>query len=401
MDQLLSERIQKAKSSGTVRLAQIARDYLAAGRKIIDLAEGEPDFDTPESVVEGAFQAAKSGATRYTSVGGTKQLLAAIADKFSRENNLEYDHDQIMASSGAKQVIFNAMLCTVNTNDEVIIPSPYWVSYPDIVQLCGGKTVVVSCKPSDGFKLRPQQLREVISKQTKWLILNSPNNPTGAVYTRAELSGLAEVLCEYPNVLVLCDDIYEHIVYQPNIFATLAEVEPRLKERTLTVNGVSKAYAMTGWRIGYAGGPKFLVAAMTKLQGQSTTNPSSVSQAAAVAALEGRQDLLSERREIYRKRRNQMLLSINSIDGLSTEAPDGGFYLFVCCEDLVGRRKPSGELLTSDADLVEFFLESSEVVLVPGSEFGLSHYFRLCFAQETDVLALAVKRINEVCEVLR
>jgi|TARA_Y100000294_G_scaffold155255_2_gene155376 aspartate aminotransferase len=401
LNNLLNARIRKAKLSSTVYLAQIAREYSAAGRKVINLAEGEPDFDTPRHIVEEAFQAAIAGATRYTSVGGTKELRNAIAEKFLRDNDLDYEIDQIMAGCGAKQLIFNAMYCTLSSSDEVIVPAPFWVSYPDIVELCGGRAVIVPCEASTGFKLTPRQLREALTPRTKWLILNSPNNPTGAVYSQIELHALAEVLSKNTGVFILCDDIYEHIVYEPDSFSALAAVEPNLKERTLTVNGVSKAYAMTGWRIGFAAGPANLIAAMSKLQGQSTTSPCSVSQAAAVAALQGKQDNLGEWREIYLSRRNQTLQAINSINGLTTKPPQGGFYLFVDCKGLLGQQTPSGEKLENDNAVVKFFLESAEVVLVPGTDFGLPDYFRLCFAQQLEVLTTATTRISKACELLR
>jgi aspartate aminotransferase len=307
---------------------------------------------------------------------------------------------EVMASGGAKQVIFNAMFCTLNPEDEVIIPSPYWVSYPDITKLCDGRPVIVQCQQSDQFKIQPEQLRRAISDKTKWLILNSPNNPTGAVYSQEELRSLSKVLLDHPKVLVLCDDIYEHIVYDSDAFSTLAAVEPRLKDRTLIVNGVSKAYAMTGWRIGYSAGPKWLISAMTKLQGQSTTCPSSISQSAAAAALQGDQNIILEWREIYRARRDCSAGALKNIEGLNAMVPDGGFYLFVDCNELIHKEGASNAGIKNDIDLVEYLLRSTQVVLVPGSEFGLSNYFRLCFARTTDVLTLALEKISNACKRL-
>ena len=400
MDQLLSDRIRTAKSSGTVRLAEIARRHKEAGHSPIDLAEGEPDFKTPDWVLAAASQAAQDGLTRYTSVPGTSELRRAILNKFTREQGLTYEIGEVMASGGAKQVIFNAMFCTLNPEDEVIIPSPYWVSYPDITQLCDGQSIIVECQQSDKFKIRPEQLRRAISTKTKWLILNSPNNPTGAVYSQEELRSLSKVLLDHPGVLVLCDDIYEHIVYDSNAFTSLAAVEPRLKDRTLIVNGVSKVYAMTGWRIGYSAGPNWLISAMTKLQGQSTTCPSSISQSAAAAALQGDQNIIVEWREIYRARRDCVARALQNIEGLNAMVPDGGFYLFVDCNELIHKEGALNAGIKNDIDLVEYLLQSTQVVLVPGSEFGLSNYFRLCFAHTKDVLTLALEKISNACKRL-
>ena len=398
---LLGSRLARVKPSSTVILAQKARDRQAAGLPTIDLAEGEPDFDTPPHVIEATVAALGRGETRYTAVGGTPALKAAVRDKFERENGLSYAADQVMVSVGAKQVIFNAMTCGVDPGDEVIIPTPCWVSYPDVVTLCEGTPVLVPGRPDGGFKLHPDDLAAAITPATRWLILNSPCNPTGAVYHAEELAALTRVLVDHPRVGILADDIYEHLTYDGAVFATPAQVEPRLFERTLTVNGVSKAYAMTGWRIGYVGGPADLIAAMTTLQGQSTTNPSSVSQAAAVAALTGPQTLLADRRRILAARRDLTMDLAAGTDGLACGPPQGAFYVYLYCADLIGRHTPDGATLANDGDVAAYFMEAAGVALVPGAAFGLSPYVRLCFASPKKVLEAAFAQLRAAITALR
>lgn len=396
----LNERIKQARVSATVRLSQIARDLSTQGRDIVDLSEGESDFDTPAHVIEAAHAAMLRGETRYTAVSGTPALKAAVASKFERDNCLRFTPEQIVVGSGAKQIIFNALFCTLERGDEVIIPAPYWVSYPDIVTIAGGTPVIPSCPAGTGFKLTPDRLAAAISGRTKWLILNSPGNPSGAVYSARELENLADVLRCHTDVHVLMDDIYEHIVFDAAAFATMADVAPDLAGRVLTVNGVSKAYAMTGWRIGYAGGPVWLTEAMTKLQGQSTTNPCSISQEAARAALEGPQDILEDWRAAYRRQRDLMQDRLRIIPGLTVSRVDGAFYLFVGCADLMGTLTPDGRTLATDQNLAAFLIEEAGVVSVPGSEFGHAPYLRLCFAKSDAELKDACRRIASACHSL-
>lgn len=393
----LNERIKQARVSATVRLSQIARVLSTQGRDIVDLSEGESDFDTPAHVIEAAHAAMLRGETRYTAVSGTPALKAAVASKFERDNRLRFTPEQIVVGSGAKQIIFNALFCTLERGDEVIIPAPYWVSYPDIVTIAGGTPVISSCPAGTGFKLTPNRLAAAISGRTKWLILNSPGNPSGAVYSARELENLADVLRRHTDVHVLMDDIYEHIIFDAAAFATMADVAPDLAGRVLTVNGVSKAYAMTGWRIGYAGGPVWLAEAMTKLQGQSTTNPCSISQEAARAALEGPQDFLEDWRAAYRRQRDLMQDRLRIIPGLTVSRVDGAFYLFVGCADLMGTLTPDGRTLATDQDLAAYLIEEAGVVGVPGSEFGHAPYLRLCFAKSDAALEDACTRIASAC----
>ena len=397
----LSKKVQKARVSGTVKLAQLARDLKDAGRDIIELGEGEPDFDTPEFVTDAAFAAAKAGATRYTAVAGTTELRQAICNKFRAQNAISYTPDEVIVGTGAKQLIFNALMASLNPGDEVIVPAPYWVSYPDMVRISDGTPVVVPCSAEDGFKLSAKALRAAITGNTRWLILNSPGNPTGAVYSADDLRALADVLREHRDVALMCDDIYEAIVFDTAIFATMVEVAPDLKDRVLTVNGVSKSYAMTGWRIGYAGGPQDLIAAMTKLQGQSTTNPSSVGQAAALAALTGPQDYLSDWNSAYARRRDLVRDALSVVDGLAMNQPDGAFYHFIACGALTKKTTPGGKILSSDNDLSSYLLQDAGVALVPGSEFGAPGHLRLCFAKSDDALAEACARISKAVGQLR
>lgn len=385
----ISQRLLSVKPSPTLGATQKAAELKVQGKQILSLSAGEPDFATPSWICEAAVKALQQGQTRYTAVGGTPELKRAIIEKFKRENDLDYAGKEIIASCGGKHVIFNALLATLNPGDEVIIPAPYWVSYPDMVAIAEGTPVIVACPESQGFKLTPQQLERSITPQTKWLILNSPSNPTGAVYSRNELLGLAEVLRAHTHVYILSDDIYEHILFTEDRFWTLAQVEPRLKERTLTMNGVSKSYAMTGWRLGYAGGPEHLIKAMTDLQSHSTSNPSSISQAAAVAALNGPQGFLREWRDSFRKRRDLMLEGFKRIPSLCGTLAQGAFYLYPSCEEVLGKKTPDGEILASDEDVCRYLLASVGISVVHGAAFGLSPHFRISHACDTETLKKA------------
>lgn len=378
-----------------------ARALKAAGRDVIALGFGEPDFDTPEHVQEATIAAMRRGETRYTAIDGTPALKQAIAHKFATENGLTYAPEEITVATGAKQVIYNAMMATLDDGDEVIIPAPYWSSYLDIALIAGGRPVVPVCSQQDGFKLTPAALAGAITPRTRWLFLNSPSNPTGAAYSAAELAALAEVLRAHDHVWVMSDDIYEHLRYGNTPFATIAAVAPDLKPRVLTLNGVSKAYCMTGWRLGYAGGPAALVKAMAVVQSQSTSNPSSLSQAGAVAALSGPQDLIAEHNAIFRERRDLVVAALNRIAGVECPVPDGAFYVYPSVAGLIGRRTAKGALIASDADLVAYLLEEADVAVVPGSAFGLSPHLRLSYATDTATLAEACRRIAVACSVLK
>ncbi|WP_227521861.1 MULTISPECIES: pyridoxal phosphate-dependent aminotransferase [unclassified Klebsiella] len=381
-------------------MGRLASDLAAQGRDIIALSQGEPDFDTPAHVCAAGIAAIESGQTRYTNVDGTPALKQAIIDKFKRENGLSYLPAEISVGTGGKQVIYNALLATLEAGDEVIIPAPYWVSYPDMVRLAGGSPVIVACPESDNFLLTADNLRASITSRTKMLLLNSPSNPTGAGYSAEQLKSLASVLLDYPDVLVLTDDMYEHLRFDDWQFSTMAAVEPRLKDRVLTCNGVSKAYSMTGWRIGYAGGPEDIIKAMSVLQSQSTSNPCSVSQAAAVAALSGSLDFLQERNQVFQDRRDYCVEQLNQIPGLSCRKPNGAFYLFPSCAGFIGMTRPDGKLIESDTDFVMWLIEDAGVVTVPGSAFGLSSYFRISFAVSDQKLEAACARIKVACEKL-
>jgi aspartate aminotransferase len=398
---LVARRMADVRPSGTVALAQRAREMKAAGRDVIDLAEGELDFDTPDHIIDSAVSALRGGATRYTAVDGTPELKAAIAAKFRRDNDLDFAPSEITVGTGAKQVIYNALMCSVDPGDEVVVPTPGWVSYVDMATLCGATAVPVRCRPEAGFVIQPQDFAAVITDRTRWLILNSPNNPTGAVYGAATLSALAEVVRGHPRIAILSDDIYEHLTYGGTSFTTMAAVAPDLRDRILTVNGVSKAYAMTGWRIGYGAGPADLVAAMALLQGQSTSNPSAVSQAAAAAALSGPQDSVAAVRAALRARRDRLHGALTGVSGLDLGSPPpGSFYLFVRCSDLVGRVAPDGTRMTSDADIAAYLIASAGVVVVPGSAFGLGPWLRICYARPDAVLDDAATRIGAACSAL-
>jgi len=396
----LAQRLSLIKPSPTIAVTQKARDLQAAGRDVIGLGAGEPDFDTPENIKDAAIAAIRRGDTKYTAVDGTPALKAAISGKFKRENGLDYEADQITVGSGGKQVIYNALLATVEQGDEVIVPAPYWVSYPDIALLCGGKPVIVPCSQNNLFRLRPEDLEAAITPKTKWLILNSPSNPTGAVYSAAELKALGGVLLKHPHVWVLTDDMYEHVLYDDREFATIAQVEPRLYERTLTVNGVSKAYCMTGWRIGYGGGPSPLIKAMAKLQSQSTTNPSSISQAAAVEALNGPQHFIAEHNKVFRERRDLVVRMLNQAPGLACSTPEGAFYVYPSCAGTIGKKTPQGKPIANDSDFVTYLLEAEGVAAVQGAAFGQSPFFRISYATSTEALHEACTRIKRACAAL-
>ena len=398
---LISDNLARVAPSATMAVTQAAREMKAAGIDVIALGAGEPDFDTPEHIKEAGIKAIKDGQTNYTNVDGTPELKDAIIAKFERDNDLTYTRSQISVAPGGKPVIFNALMASLSEGDEVIIPAPCWVSYPEMVKLCGGSPVVVPCDMDSGFKLTPAQLSAAITPQTKWLMLNSPSNPTGAAYSAAELRALADVLEAHPYVLILTDDIYEHLVYDGFEFATIAQVAPSLAERTLTMNGLSKAYAMTGWRIGYAGGPQWLISAMAKVMGQSTSNPCSISQAAGVAALNGPHDFIAERNEAFSARRNAVVAGLNAIEGISCAVPDGAFYVYPNCAPLLGRTSAGGTRIKTDADFCQALIKEAHVAVVPGSAFHGAPHFRISYATSLDQLEQACARIKTFCEALR
>jgi aspartate aminotransferase len=396
----LAERLSRIKPSPTIAVTTKAAELKAAGRDVIGLGAGEPDFDTPANIKAAAVKAIERGETKYTAVDGTPALKQAICAKFKRENGLDYKPNQITVGTGGKQVLYNALMATLNPGDEVIIPAPYWVSYPDMVLLAEGTPVTVSCSQNSGFKLRPDDLEAAITPKTKWLILNSPSNPTGAAYTEAELKALTDVLVKHPHVWVMTDDMYEHLVYDGFKFTTPAQVEPRLYERTLTVNGVSKAYSMTGWRIGYAGGPVALIKAMGAIQSQSTSNPSSISQAAAVEALNGTQDFIPKNAEIFKARRDLVVDMLNKAKGIHCHRPEGAFYVYPSCAGTIGRKTPDGKIIKTDGDFATYLLEAEGVAVVQGEAFGLSPYFRISYATSTEALTEACTRIQRACAAL-
>jgi len=394
-------RLGKVKPSPTMKITKLAKEMKAAGKNVIGLAAGEPDFDTPEHIKVAAIEAIKRGDTKYTAVDGTPELKNAISAKFKRENNIAYNSNQIIVGAGGKQVLFNAIMATVGAGDEVIIPAPYWVSYPDMVNLAEGVPVFVSTSADDGFKMKPESLEKAITPRTKWLILNSPSNPSGAAYARHELEALGQVLLKHRHVRIMSDDIYEHLVYGDFKFHTIAQVVPELYERTLTVNGVSKAYNMTGWRIGYAAGPEEIIKKMGEIQGHSTSNACSISQAAAVAALNGPQDFLKEQNRVFRERRDMVAEMLNNTPGISCLVPEGAFYVYPDCAGLIGGTTPEGKKLETDGDVVEYFLEAEGVAAVPGSAFGMSPYFRISYATSTEDLEEACSRIKRAVEKIR
>ncbi|MCM2394770.1 pyridoxal phosphate-dependent aminotransferase [Rhizobium sp. S95] len=396
-----ASRISSIGVSEIVKLGAKAQALKREGRPVIILGAGEPDFDTPDHIKEAAWKALQAGQTKYTALDGTPELKAAIRDKFGRENGVDYALDEITVATGAKQILFNALMATLNPGDEVVIPTPYWTSYSDIVQIAEGKPVLIACDAKAGFRLQAEELETAITPKTRWLILNSPSNPSGAAYREEDYRPLLDVLLRHPHVWLLVDDMYEHIVYDDFRFVTPAAIEPRLKNRILTVNGVSKAYAMTGWRIGYAGGPRDLIKAMAVVQSQATSCPSSVSQAASVAALNGPQDFLAERKASFQRRRDLVVAGLNAIEGLDCRVPEGAFYTFSGCAGVLGKTTPGGKLIATDADFCAYLLEDANVAVVPGSAFGLSPFFRISYASAESELIEALKRIAEACSRLR
>ena len=397
---IISDSLKRIKPSPTIAVTQKAKELKAAGKDVIGLGAGEPDFDTPDNIKKAAIDAIQSGDTKYTAVDGTKDLKEAIVKKFKRENNLNYTIDQITVGAGGKHVIYNLMMATLNKGDEVIIPAPYWVSYPDIVLLAGANPIVIECSEDQGFKLSAKDLEAKITNNTKWLILNSPSNPTGACYSEQEIKNLSQVLKRNPHVNILSDDIYEHITYDNFKFFTIAQI-PEIKNKVITMNGVSKSYAMTGWRIGYAAGDKDIIKAIAKIQSQSTTNPSSISQAAAVEALNGKQDFIPVRAKAFQERRDFVVNSLNAIEGISCLKPQGAFYVFPNCKGLIGKKDKSGKKITNDTDFVQSLLENNDVAVVQGSAFGLEGFFRISYATSMEKLEIAMKRIKSFCESLK
>jgi len=393
----IADSLSRVKPSATIAVATKARELKAAGRDVIGLGAGEPDFDTPDNIKQAAIEAIRRGETKYTAADGMPELKKAICEKFKRENNLDYEPAQVSVGTGGKQILYNALVATLNPGDEVLIPAPYWVSYPDMTLLAGGEPVIVETTQKDNFKLQPQALEAAITDKTKWLIFNSPSNPTGGAYTHDELKALTDVLLKHPHVWIMTDDMYEHLVYDDFTFVTPAEVEPKLKDRTLTCNGVSKAYAMTGWRIGYAAGPVELINAMRKIQSQSTSNPSSISQWAALEALNGPQDFLAERAAVFKQRRDLVVSMLNEADGIECLTPEGAFYVYPSCEGCMGKTTKSGKVLKTDEDFVTALLEEEGVAAVHGEAFGLSPHFRVSYATSTEALTEACKRIQRFC----
>ncbi|MEQ1789459.1 MAG: pyridoxal phosphate-dependent aminotransferase [Rickettsiales bacterium] len=396
----IARRLSLVKPSPTLAVTAKAAELKAAGKDVIGLGAGEPDFDTPEHIKNAAIEAIKRGETKYTAVAGTPALKKAIIDKFKRENNLDYAPNQVVAGVGAKQIIFNALLATLNAGDEVIIPAPYWVSYPDMVLFAEGKPVTVTCLEENGFKLQPEALEKAITKKTKWLILNSPSNPTGVAYSEVELQALSAVLLKHPQVMILADDIYEHLIYDGFSFQTIAQVEPKLYDRVLTVNGVSKAYAMTGWRIGYAGGTKEIIKAISDIQSHSTSSACSISQAASVAALNGDQKFLQDWKKSFSDRRDLVVSALNQISGLSCLKPEGAFYVFPNMKKLIGKKTSQGKIINNSDDLCEYLLDEALVATVSGSAFGMDGYFRISYATSEAALQKAMERIKVACTAL-
>lgn len=396
----LASRLDRIEPSLSLAVTQRAAELAATGRDIIALALGEPDFDTPEHIKQAAIRAIKAGETKYTPVHGTVALREAISEKFRRDNGLEYSVDQIAVGCGGKQVIYNAFMASIDPGDEVIIPAPYWLSYPDITVLAEGVPIIVPCPAETGFRLDPESLERAITPRTRWLVLNSPSNPTGAAYTRDQLRALADVLLRHPHVWILADDIYEHLIYDEFEFTTPAQVEPALYDRTLTLNGVSKAYCMTGWRLGFGGGPKQLIAGMNKMQGQSTTHTSSISQAAAIAALTGPHDFIAEHNKVFKARRDLVIEAISRAPGLTCAVPEGAFYVYPSCAGTLGKSTPDGKRLETDEDFVTYLLESEGVAAVQGAAYGLAPHFRISYATSTELLKEACARICRACEAL-
>ncbi|MEL6955711.1 MAG: pyridoxal phosphate-dependent aminotransferase [Pseudomonadota bacterium] len=397
---MLSRAIQRVQPSATIAVTTKAAQLKREGHDVIGLGAGEPDFPTPDHIKAAGVDAINANKTTYTPADGIPELKEAIAEKFKRDNDLEYATSQINVSPGGKAVLINAFMATIDEGDEVVIPAPYWVSYPEMVRLCGGSPVIVPCGPNTGYKMSAEALEEAITDKTKWLVLNSPSNPTGAVYSREELAALGEVLERHPHVMVLTDDMYEHILYDGLAYHTIAQVTPSLYDRTLTMNGVSKAYSMTGWRIGYAGGPEWLITAMRKVMSQSTSNPCSISQWAAVMALNGQHDFLAGRNETFKARRDLVVEGLNAAKGLTCQTPNGAFYVYPECSGVIGRKSPSGRVIETDQDFAEDLLEVEKVAVVHGAAFGLSPAFRVSYATSTEALEEALKRIQRYCENL-
>ncbi len=396
-----ADSLSRMQPSATIAVASKARELKAAGRDVVSLSAGEPDFDTPQNIKDAAIKAIQEGKTKYTDVDGIPELKAAIIEKFSRDNELSYEPAQISVGTGGKQVLYNALLCTINPGDEVVIPAPCWVSYADIVQLAGGTPVFIETRPEDGYRLQPDQLDAAITDKTKWFLFNAPSNPAGAAYNREQLKALTDVLVKHSHVWVLTDDIYEHLLYDGHEFCTPAQVEPRLFERTLTLNGLSKAYCMTGWRLGYAGGPKELIAAMRKLQSQSTSNPNSITQWAAVEALNGPQDFIAEHNKEFVKRRDLVVSMLNQAAGIDCPTPEGAFYVYPSCAGTIGKTSAGGIKITSDEVFATTLLEEEGVAVVHGAAFAMSPYFRISYATSTDVLEDACQRIQRFCASLK
>ena len=397
---ILASRLNRIQPSPTIAMSIKARELKAEGKDIIELAAGEPDFPTPSHIIEAAEEAMSRGETKYTDPDGTPALKQAVCDKFKRDNNLEYITSQVTIGTGGKQVLYNALMATLNEGDEVIIPAPYWVSYPDMVLLAEGTPKIVECPLDKNFILQPEDLERAITPKTKWIILNSPSNPTGSGYTWDDMKKITDVLVRYPNIWVMTDDMYEHLVYDDFKFCTPAEVEPELYSRTLTVNGMSKAFCMTGWRIGYAAGPENLITAIRKIQSQSTSNPSSISQAASVAALNGPMDFLAKNNEVFKQRRDLVCSMLNQASGITCPTPDGAFYVYPSCAGLIGKKTPEGKVLKSDEDVVTYFLETEGIAAVHGAAFGLSPHFRISYATSTEALEDACQRIQRACTAL-
>ncbi len=397
----ISDSLNRIQPSATIAISNKAQAMQAEGKNVIGLAAGEPDFDTPQNIKDAAIAAINAGKTKYTAVDGIADLKKAIVAKFKRENNLDYKTTQVSVGTGGKQVLFNALMATVNPGDEVIVPAPYWVSYPDIVMLAGGTPVIVQGAADKGFKLQATDLEKAITPKTKWLILNSPSNPSGAAYSHAEMKALTDVLVKHPHVWVLTDDMYEHLVYDDFKFVTPAQIEPKLYDRTLTMNGVSKSYCMTGWRIGYAAGPENLIKAMAKLQSQSTSNPSSIAQWAAVEALNGPQDFIAKHNKVFKERRDLVVSMLNQAKGIKCATPEGAFYVYPSCAGLIGKTAPSGKVISSDEDFVSELLAQEGVAAVHGAAFGTSPYFRISYATATTTLEDACQRIQRFCASLK
>ena len=398
---LLADRLARVKPSPTMAITALATELKAAGRDVIALSQGEPDFDTPANIRDAGIRAIQNGETRYTVFDGRIELKRDICGKFKRENGLDYEPTQITVSSGGKQVLYNALCATLSPGDEVVIPAPYWVSYPEMVLLCDGNPVPVACSQNNGFKMRPEDLDAAITPRTKWLILNSPSNPSGAAYTERDLREIVDVLLKHEHVWVMTDDMYEHLTYDDFEYRTIAQVEPRLYDRTLTVNGVSKAYCMTGWRIGYAGGPKQLIKAMGAIQSNSTANPCSISQAAAIEALTGPQDFIPKNARVFKERRDLVVDLLNKVPGLHCPRPEGAFYVYPSCAGVLGKKTPKGATINSDEDFVRYLLEAEGVAVVHGEAFGLAPHFRISYATSTEELRDACARIDRACRALQ